>query len=422
MTRIFSNGGQRDFVQNPFDRLAESSERLFLAAPYFNKTDLVAKAAQSGKAIQLLVGLNPSTSHDALSQSRGFPNVNVRFLTRRFHAKIFIFDNAVLLGSSNLTDAGFFANREAVICLDRPEDSDAIGEVRSLFLELWESARVLTDAVLRDFKLACESLRRQGPDPETVIEEKVGVAAPRNIDVSSWKRTKERLFVDELQRQVVEQYQPAFREVTALLEEHGFRRSELQSVGSANETNRFLNWLRLTHVIGDEKWQSAPLRTEKARREEILGFGKEWAATERTEIPTFYIDRLRTVREQFGTRDSLRKASKDDITRGLMALHAFDEQLRFVKGGRENLPVAFWEANHGDVEKVRRTLMHLIYGPGDFVHRLHDALYAAELKLGYFGYFCALELIGTLKPEICPPVNGRMGKALRFLGFEVRAQ
>jgi phosphatidylserine/phosphatidylglycerophosphate/cardiolipin synthase-like enzyme len=149
MNRIFSNGGQRDFVQNPFDRFAESSARLFLAAPYFNKADLVAKAAQSGKAIQLLVGLNPSTSHDALSRSRSLPNVNVRYLTRRFHAKIFIFDNAVLLGSSNLTDAGFFANREAVICLDRPEDSDAIAEVRSLFLELWESARVLTDAVLR---------------------------------------------------------------------------------------------------------------------------------------------------------------------------------------------------------------------------------------------------------------------------------
>jgi hypothetical protein len=61
-----------------------------------------------------------------------------------------------------------------------------------------------------------------------MIEERVGVAAPRNIDVSSWKRTKERLFMDELQRQVVEQYQPAFREVTALLEEHGFRRSELR--------------------------------------------------------------------------------------------------------------------------------------------------------------------------------------------------
>jgi hypothetical protein len=45
----------------------------------------------------------------------------------------------------------------------------------------------------------------------------------------------------------------------------------------------------------------------------------------------------------------------------------------------------------------------------------------AEFKLGYFGYFCALELIGTVKPEVCPPINGRMGKALRFLGFDVRA-
>jgi hypothetical protein len=41
------------------------------------------------------------------------------------------------------------------------------------------------------------------------------------------------------------------------------------------------------------------------------------------------------------------------------------------------------------------------------------------MKLGYFGQFCALELFGTVKPEECPPMNGRMAKALRYLGFDV---
>ena len=89
--------------------------------------------------------------------------------------------------------------------------------------------------------------------------------------------------------------------------------------------------------------------------------------------------------------DDVLAYTKDEIGRGLMSLHAFREQL------------------------------NLIHGEGDFVFRLHDALYAAEFKLGYFGYFYALELIGTVKPEVCPPINGRMGKALRFLGFDVRA-
>jgi hypothetical protein len=59
---------------------------------------------------------------------------------------------------------------------------------------------------------------------------------------------------------------------------------------------------------------------------------------------------------------------------------------------------------------------------GDFVYQLQDVLYATESNLGYFGYFCALEPIGTVKPEVRPPINGRIGKALRFLGFDVGAE
>jgi hypothetical protein len=52
--------------------------------------------------------------------------------------------------------------------------------------------------------------------------------------------------------------------------------------------------------------------------------------------------------------------------------------------------------------------------------RLHDVLYDPAMKLGLFGIFCALELYGTIRPEDCPPMNGRIAKALRFLGFDVR--
>jgi hypothetical protein len=44
-----------------------------------------------------------------------------------------------------------------------------------------------------------------------------------------------------------------------------------------------------------------------------------------------------------------------------------------------------------------------------------------RFKLGLFARFCAFELLGTNKPNERPPVNSRVAKALRFLGFEVRA-
>ena len=75
--------------------------------------------------------------------------------------------------------------------------------------------------------------------------------------------------------------------------------------------------------------------------------------------------------------------------------------------------------NLNDVVRVKSTLTHQVYGSGDFIQRWHDVLYDPSMKLSKFGRFCALERYGTVDPTKCPPVNGRMAKALRYLGFGV---
>lgn len=420
MDRIYSNGPLKDFVRKPFDRLVAGSCRLHLAAPYFTLADPVLAAVRIGKSVQLLVGLNVATSPQALRQVHEVPNLAVRYLTSRFHAKIYIFDDAALLGSSNLTDGGLISNREAVICLDRPDDLEAVEEIRALFFDLWESAQVLTTEKLGAFERAHEKAMRSAPDPDADIERAVGRAEPVNINVASRAKSRERIFLEELRQQVYEQYRPAFSEVTGILVENGFRRPELADVGEANETNRFLNWVRLTYVIGDEAWQSAPLRASEDRRREIERLGSEWQHTPKNRVPENYADWVERVRALFGTAASIKAASKEELTQALMSLHAFVEQLRFVKGGESKLPGEFWKANNDDVERVKDTLAYLVHGPDDFIKRLHDILYDPKMKLGRFGRFCALELYGTIKPEQCPPMNGRMAKALRYLGYDVR--
>lgn len=421
MNRVFSNGPLKDYVMKPFTRLMENSARLHLAAPYFTMDAPVLEAVRAGKTVQLLIGLNAATCPRALSKVHEVPNLAIRYLTSRFHAKIYIFDDAALVGSSNLTDAGFHSNREAVICLDQDNDLDAVEEVRALFLELWHSAQVLTKEKLQAFSDAYASTRSSAPAPDTIIEKAVGRAEPVNVRVESHTKNRERIFLEDLRQQVYEQYRPAFNEVTAILEERGFRRPELEDVGTANETNRFLNWVRLTFVQGDEAWQSAPLRSQEERRQEIVRLGEVWTRTDNNKVPPDYVDWLRIVKDVFGTKEALEAASKEDLMKGLQSIHAFSEQLRFVKGGGANLPTAFWAANNQDADKVKGTITHLLYAPGDFVQRLHDILYDPAMKLGRFGRFCALELYGTIRPEECPPMNGRMAKALRYLGFDVRA-
>jgi hypothetical protein len=92
-------------------------------------------------------------------------------------------------------------------------------------------------------------------------------------------------------------------------------------------------------------------------------------------VPTDYFDRLATLKAHIADEASLQAATEAEITEVLLALHAFYEQLRFVKGGEPALGPAFWRENGGDHKRVVASLSHLLFGPGDFIQRLHDLLY-----------------------------------------------
>lgn len=420
MRRIYSNDPVVDagYVINPFIELSAASSYLHLAAPYFAHADPLLEAASGGKSLRLLIGLNAATSPKALRALHGRPGVEVRYFTSRFHAKIYLFDKGAILGSSNLTEGGLQSNREAVIVLDQPEDADTLEELRTLFAGLWQAGHTLTDAKLEAFADTHGSLSRPSLDPDREIEKAVGVAQPPNVRVESRKQSREHIFLETLRRRV-QQYKPAFDEVSDILQRHGFRRAELADLGAANETNRFLNYVRMVHAIGEEAWRAAPSRDVDGRRAVIERLGREWASATDSKVPENHASRLRHVKRVFGTQESLETATKAAITEGLLSLHAFNDQYRFVRGGVENLPAEFWGQNRDDVARVKRTLVHLLHGDGEFVARLHDILYDASLKLPMFGQFCALELYGTVRPEEYPPINGRMAKSLRYLGYGV---
>jgi hypothetical protein len=416
--RIYSNASKA-FVRDVFDKKAASAPSAMLAAPYFTDADRVLAAAAGGRQVRLIVGLNTATSPYELARLRGVPGIAVRYFTSRFHAKVYIFGEEALLGSANLTDSGMTANREAVICLDGIEDSGAVEELKALFVELWDSAAVLTDEKLAAFTASWKRVHGQAAAADAQIEASVGASQPKNVSVASHKTSRERLFLEELRRLVYEQYRPAFAEVETVLVENGLRRPELAGAGVANETNRFLNWLRLTRIHGEAAWREAPLRGPDERRTLVLSAGESWRDTDDSRVPDDYLDWLVRVQAVFGDPGQLAAADREAITAGLMSLHAFTEQYRFTSGGSVNLPREFWQRNRGDEALVRSSIGHLVHGPGDFVERLHDVLYDPAYKIALLGRFTALELFGTIRPELCPPMNGRMAKTLRFIGFDV---
>jgi hypothetical protein len=59
------------------------------------------EAAKSGKTVYLLVGLNSTTTPEALAAMHELPNCAVRYFTHRIHAKVYLLDQEALVGSSN---------------------------------------------------------------------------------------------------------------------------------------------------------------------------------------------------------------------------------------------------------------------------------------------------------------------------------
>lgn len=162
------------------------------------------------------------------------------------------------------------------------------------------------------------------------------------------------------------------------------------------------------------------MRSPSERHGEIIKLGREWVEAKDSRVVRDYAEQLETVQRVFESDDTISKATKEELSDGLLGLHAFLEQLRFVKGGQPNLAPTFWRENANNQERVKKTLSYLLHGTGDFIQRLHDVLYDRGWKLAYFGLFCALELFGSIKPEEFPPLNGRTAKALRFIGFDVK--
>lgn len=145
-------------------------------------------------------------------------------------------------------------------------------------------------------------------------------------------------------------------------------------------------------------------------------------ATTKTDIPGNYFELLQGLHSTLGTPESILASSRDQIAEALLCVHAFHNQLRFTRGGADRLPAKFWEGNQDDLERVQKTLVYLVHGNEDFAVRICNVLYSDRYKLFSLGMFSALELVGTLKPNQCPAINGRMAKALRFLGFKVKPQ
>jgi hypothetical protein len=212
---------------------------------------------------------------------------------------------------------------------------------------------------------------------------------------------------------------PAITEIEETVSSAGLRHPIFADTTLDIEISRFLGWLRLKHAPG-ESWKEAPLLNRQERASRIKHFIKLWVEETDVAVGDMYsydeeIENIAAIRSTFGSPETIDATSIDDLMDALMGCHAFLEQLRFTKGGKENLRREFVALNTEDT--IKESLAYLLHGPGDQIQRAYDCIYERRYKLHKFAESCVMELVGWLDPKR-PPINGRTIKALRFLGFD----
>jgi len=137
-------------------------------------------------------------------------------------------------------------------------------ELRALFSELWEFAQVLTADKLKTFTETYHRVKHLAPAP-MADRSAVGRAEP-----STSRRKQDQEVRTYFSGTVVPS---GLRTVSSIVQrgDEAPRREQVppartRDLGAANETNRFLNWVRLTYAPGRKRGSCAQANSRRASR------------------------------------------------------------------------------------------------------------------------------------------------------------
>ncbi len=403
MQGVFANRNEkRDFVINELVSRAESGCDVYIASAFFTTSEVIHELITKGCNVKMVIRLGFPTSPTAIEQVYKHPKVQLRYFTSRsFHPKIYIFgDDAALVGSANLTNAALMTNQEVMVTIDSGDDR--LIELMCIFEDYFNQAEVMTSEDLLVYKRLYDEFAKHDAATYALGDDllkKLGDKAPNNIDRGGSKQNKKSIFASNFRRSYQEGVK-AFDIVKNTYAAYGYRKADPNLIPLRVEIDSFISFVRETVAIG-ESWKAGPLRNAEQQIPFITELIQDWGRTpwphfEDTIVGLNY-PRLKTV---LGSPESIMTANDSDLFDGLATLHSFHDRFRFFEGGLATFKREFPTFN--DPSHVRKTLNYLIYGPGDIVDRMANAIFDPRYKLKGFGRANVQELIGWLSREELP--------------------
>jgi HKD family nuclease len=409
-----------DFVQNGLRLYGADVSSIYAAVAFFTESDVVNELANSSCHVRLVVRLGFPTSPKALSAINKNPNIELRYYSdKSFHPKLYIFgDRVAFVGSANLTRSALLTNQEIMVSIE--SEDPRFGELASLFSDYWNEAQVLTPDNLAAYSEIYKKHSKAINEISLIDEEtesKVGKSVFPNINRGKKNKSKENIFLDNY-RKTYQESVAAFKKIKSVYEQKQTRKTESCPIPLRLEIDSFFSFVRDVHAT-QETWKETTLGWSEEKQIVLSDQIDEWLNREWPHFDeTICNENYPKIVSVLGAPETIDTASFDDIIGALVVLHSFHDRLRFFPGGLETLLKAFRSGN--ELDHVKYSIKHLLYGKGDIVKRMADLIYDSSYKLNEFGQSNVQELVGWINKEELPVINGRTTKVLRYYGFDVR--
>lgn len=420
MQNLYTNrNSKKDFVQNGLYENVKEGMDIFIASAFFTEFDVIRMLLQNNCHVRIIVRLGFPTSPAALEKLLNNNSIEARFYTNHsFHPKMYIFgDKAVMIGSANLTRSAILTNQEVMVGL--PANDSRFDELTQLFAEYWDEAEVLNEDAISSYKSIYEQFKKASQlvdELDGEVINKLGDKEFSNINRGKRKTTKKSIFLDTYRKSYQESVS-AFRKIEEVYSLKDRKVGE-DDIPLRLEIDSFFSFVRDCHAT-QETWKQQPIGWDNSKKITLTSLIDEWLITDWSHFEERIVsENYPLIRSVFGSQESINSASAKEIVDALCVLHSFHDRLRFYKGGLETLKSEFLASN--DINDIKASLTHLLYGKGEIVSRMSDCLFDDRYKLNEFGQANVQELIGWISKENLPVINGRTTKVLRYFGFDVR--
>ena len=421
MLDLYTNTNtKQDFFSNGLNQEIKQDMNIYIASAFFTETDIIDKLIENNCRIRIIVRLGFPTSPYALKHLLRNRNIEARFYTsHEFHPKLYIFgDQKIYIGSANLTKAALLRNQEIMIGI-LPDDL-RFEELTYLFLEYWREAKVLTfeevqkyENIYKKYKDKLEAVN----DFDDDVIKNIGDFNYPNIERYEAKQKSSDLFYDSF----LKTYQESVHAYNFIEDEYKKKRRKVSNdlIPLRLEIDSFFSFVRDCYAV-HESWREQNIGWDDNKKIILNKLVDEWLDMDWYHFEhTIVKKNYPLINSILGSKDSINKATAEELVDALCVAHSFHDRLRFFKGGLKTLKESFLEQN--ELQKIKNTLTYLLHDDKNSISkRIADCIYNPTYKLNEFGQSNVQELVGWLNNENMPVINGRTTKVLRYFGFNVR--